>query len=286
MENSEFYIENNRHFEKMLNSINYSFLYDYSFDYIKEVENLCKKICLYNGKIIYDRKIKISNVFNAFLEIVKFLGNKELYEYYKEKVFEIPITFDKGMRKGNACIEYYFIEDGIFVNSVHMSNHIKRCMDLSSYVHEMGHVAYFDNKPRDKSDYFEYSEVLSILLEYFAFVFLLDKKGEDIFFKERLSMEKNAAKAAIKSINNLNRINVSEEKKKYLISDIADSNKYFVSSDFVFQCVDLLKEDRTEFLKLFSSTLLGDNTVKEFGENLGIKSDNCKRLIKEYERRM
>lgn len=286
METMDFYVENIRHFNEMLKSMNYSFLYDYSFDDVKKIENLCKKICLYNGKNIYDKKINVTNVFNIFLEIIKSIGNKELYEYYKEKVFEIPISFDKGMKKGNAFIEYYFIDNGIFVNSVHMSNNIKRCMDVSSYVHEMGHVACFDNKPRDKSDYFEYSEVLSILLEYFCFVFLLGKKGEEFFFKERLSLEKIAAKAGIKSINSLNRVNISDEKKQYLISDIADSNKYFVSSDFAFQCVDLVKKDRIEFLKMFSSTLLGENTVKEFGDSLGIKNDGCKRLIKEYERRM
>ena len=285
MDDEDFYVENNKFFEKMFKYLNYDFLDDYSLENLSELMNIFNKISDYNKRFLYGGFVKSKSIVPIFIEVIKDLGDKRLLDYYLEKVSEIPMERTRLLSKNNSCLEHYFLEDYIKFSAILVPKGLFRYSDVASYAHEMGHVADMENKNREKKDYYEYSEVLSILLEYFTFLKLMGNRGDNIFYRERLVCERNASKAAISSINRLKSEFGSSDEHKYYTYDIADSNKYLRSSDFAFQFIDLLGEDRAELCRLLTSTLMGERTVAELGESLDINTDGCKRLVKEYEKR-
>lgn len=286
MMDRHFYIESNKYFEKMLKSLNYDFLDDYSFENLSKLRDIFSKISTYNGRILYGSHVNPREIIPTFISVIESFGNKELLEYYKEKISSVPIRNTKYLKKSDSCLDICFLEDHIDFSAILMPRGKTRYADIASYSHEMGHIADMENKDKDKVDHYEFSEVLPILLEYFTFIKLLGDAGETLFYRERLGYEKNAAVVGVSSIDFLKSELGSFDEDKYYMYDVAGTNKYLLSSDFAFQFIDLLNKDRAELYRLLSSTLMGEKSVLELGNTLDIDTSGCKRLIKEYEKRM
>lgn len=113
------------------------------------------------GKRIREELIK-----EYFLKVIKSLGNKELLKYFKERVDFLRILRDSNLTQGNASLNMFFLDDEILIlPDTYYAHHL----GVASFAHELGHLTSYESKPKELSDFYEYFEVLPILLEYFTF---------------------------------------------------------------------------------------------------------------------
>jgi predicted RNase H-related nuclease YkuK (DUF458 family) len=70
----------------MLKSLNYDFLDDYSFENLYKLRDIFSKISTYNGRILYGSHVNPREIIPTFISVIESFGNKELLEYYKEKI--------------------------------------------------------------------------------------------------------------------------------------------------------------------------------------------------------
>lgn len=89
----------------------------------------------------------------------------------------------------------------------------------------------------------------------------------------------------MRAIDTLSIVDKGMAQEKYFLYDVANSCKYFTSSDFVFPTVDLLQCDIEKVVNQMTSVLLWKKSVSQMKDALGIDPRDCKSLVKEYNRR-
>lgn len=286
MRSEQFYEDNNEYFEENGKRLNYTFLNSYSSEELHNLRESFSSIIDYDKRILPGKRIREDLIKEYFLKVIESLGNKELLEYFKERVDFLRILRDPDFTQGNASLNMFFLDDEIYADSVILPDtYYTHHLDVASFAHELGHLASYENKPKELSDFYEYSEVLPILLEYFTFTNLQGDRGVESFYRGRLNYEKKAAVGGMRAIDALSMADKGTAQEKYFLYDVANSCKYLTSSDFAFQAVDLLQCDREEVVNQMTSVLLGKKSASQMKDALGIDTSGCKRLVKEYNRR-
>lgn len=275
-------------FEKVLRLLNYSFLKEYSEEDIKEIREICEQIVKIDCPINLGRTLNFDrdDIKNFFLETIASIGNKDILEYYRKRVESMEIYFRRYIKKEGAQINLGIKDNKIVCGPILLPErkNIKE-YDLLSFSHEMGHVACYENKNLAIVEYFEYSEVIPILFEYFASLQLDRRRPTDFFFRNRLSCEQKAASLILEILDYWEKSKDEKAKSNCLITSLIEDSKYLYSSDTAFQFIDLMRTDKKEVAKLISEVVIGDKSVKDMTEHFNINSSG-KRLIKEIPRRI
>lgn len=274
-------------FETVLRLLNYDILNEYDENELKEIRKICEQILSTSSNVSLGKTLEMTkeDIKIFFLEMIKSFNNKDVLEYYKKRLEDMDIYFRKYIKKEGAQINLGIKDEKIICGPILLParKHIRE-YDLLSFSHEMGHVACYENKKKSIEEYFEFSEVIPILFEYFSSLKLQRRNPYNYFSINRLSCERKAAELVLDALSYLE--NASEKaKNNCVMPTLIEGSKYLYSSDIAFQIIDFLKTDKDEVIKGIGEIIIGDKSVKDMTEHLGIKS-NCKRLIKEYERRI
>lgn len=286
MKSEDFYIDSNRYFENISALLNYKFKGEHSKEELEKLKHLCLSILWYDRKILKGPQIDSRLIKEYFMDMVRIFDNKTLTEYFASVVNSMEIVRDSSLKQGNASLNLFVIDDQFLAAGVVLPDTFNAyAVDVASFAHELGHLACYENKPKEKEESFECSETLPMLLEFFSFLFFQGEKGEESFLRGRLLYEKRAALSILSNIDLLNDRNNSEAVLRYLMYDITNGEKYLNSCDFACQLIDLFHEDRSEIIKQLSKVLLGEISTVELGNKLGIDTTFCKRLVKEYNSR-
>ncbi len=259
------YKEECKDYELMLNLDNYQKkeLND-SYDYI------CEYLLNINIPFIPSKNINYGNLQELFTKSIKKLSiNTQLF--YKDIIKEIQIIKTNMFENGYAQIIGNSKIQKIYITKKHLQE-----IDFACYSHELGHVPYLRNGAR--KDYYEYSEVLPIFLEYLSWLSINEDNAFNNFIKVRFQSIKLEAEEFLKASKQDYYEN--EYHHNYLDYLKRDYLKYILSFDYVLNLINVYKEDNDYVVKLIDSIVCGYSTFKEEENILGIDS-KCKKLIDE-----
>lgn len=278
------YKASNEQFERLLTARNISLKETYDILFLREIRQICRLIAPYQEHLFTKGNIDNWDIKTLFLEAIKNLEDKDIYDYYRHRINQIDI---KPNTRGDVSLSLILINNLFYAESVSISNDPSE-INAMSFAHEMGHIPCYENKDQSIEEYFEYIEVLPILFEYFMSLYLFEDKGKDKFLKERLSLEKMAASTFEYQYRKylFAKKRKTQAEGQYLLYELADCYKYLTSLDFSLQLIDLMKEDKRELIKGLSKVVTGDASIKTIGEDFSIESTSCKRLVKEYKERI
>ena len=258
----------------------------YDQEFLEELGRICRELSYYRNERNYGKKINPNSIKEVFLKAMKSLHNKAIYDYYQTRTRTIDIEEDEKNLERNSWIDVCSIDDAIYVKRIILPSFPRRECDLRDFAHEMGHIPLFENKLPTVAEYYEYTEALPILLEFFMTTYLDKTNGKDIFFNERLYCESFAARGFEKNYRIYRSLRNSTGSKKFdCISEMIESYKYLASSDLVFQLVDLFDNHRQEIIDSIADVVMGTSSMKEVQEHFSIETSYCKRLTKEYRKK-
>ena len=241
---------------------------------LKEISDSDKEICKRLSTIMIDSINPNSFSYNkrnqVFLQSIKNLG-KYTKDYYKKNIKLIKKEkideFDNGYAEiaGNSKKQKIFITNKPFTD-----------MDFIAYSHELGHIPAL--KDGTHGEYFEYSEVLSIFLEYLSCIPIYKENAKNIFLKNRLLIAKDEATNYLNMDNEV--CYVDKYHYLYLESMKRDCIKYIYSLEYVLYLIELYDNDLNKIKNVIDS-IIYDSSFKEKEIELGLIINNYNKLMKE-----
>jgi hypothetical protein len=242
---------------------------------LKEVSENDRNVCkiISNLKIVPVEALSFNykNIKKIFLSSIYNLG-KDTKEYYKTclpHIKKIKVSaFDNG---------YAEIAGDSKKQSIYITKKPFKDVDFIAFSHELGHVPYLINGA--KGDYFEYSEVLSIFLEYLACINLYEDKAKEFFLRIRMLIAKDEAKSYLYDYNESS--NIDNYQYIHFANMKRNNIKYIYSLEYVLYLIEMFQTDKKELNKIIDSIICESSTFKKYEKDLGFDISSCKRLIKE-----
>ncbi len=263
-------------------------MHDYKNGYSKEereeIFKLCRKISRARIPSTNDSKefVREEVIGPFFLRSLKVFDNAIISGYFEDKVHTVKLVKDKSCCDDEAELTYTYSRNG--GRNFKMSFPKKQrynYTDQMSYAHEMGHVPEIELV---RKSFLEYSETLPIFMEYL--IELRKHKDDpqaafDYFLMERLPIEQSEARDILKQFKLVDL--PTKNQSVYYLQQFADYYKYLESLDFVIQLIDRMGEDRKAVGDEIEKIIMG-KTLLETRDRLGIDTDGCPRLLREYKR--
>lgn len=276
------YEKSNIQFENILTTLNISFREYYDIQFLRYIKSFSQIIATYDIKSNLKDKIEDSSIEPIFLSAMMNIKNNDIYNYYRSRIATINVVRDKKLEIGKANLTLKPVGNSLYAEQINLPYYARK-IDLLAFAHEMGHIPGFENKRRDISEYFEYTEVLPMLMEFFVCSYLFKGEEKEIFLKERLASEQNAAISFCQIYKKYNALSKkSSAKEKHLLYDLISCYKYLASLDFSLQLIDIMDNDKKEVINNLAQVVNGDSSINDVGKKFDIDTSCCKRLVKEY----
>lgn len=239
---------------------------------IKELSLNEKKICedLSKIKVAKHKKMDFNyrKIKETFLESISDLG-KDTKEYYKYQISRLKIN------RSNLCENGYAEIIGKSKKQVIcMTNKKIKDIDFIAYSHELGHVPTLINGAR--LDYYEYSEILPMFLEYLSCLKIYKDDAKKEFIKIRLDTAKNEAF----NYKKLDNEKCFDDKYYYMFIENSkrDNLKYIISLEYVLGLIELYDIDKYKIKEIIDLIVTGYSSFKDCEVSLDIDTGKCKKL--------
>lgn len=246
-------------------------LNNYSFMPIKDDEfGICKKLSETKAQAYFGKKVKEEEFKPHFIKTISILGEKTL-EFYLKKGESIGIKRYSDINNGESIIEGNNMSQRILLTSRPL-----RQVDLVAYCHEFGHLPTILHP--HKNEYYEFSEVFPMFLEYLADYQIEPESIKEIMTKIRLEPTKEMATNFLRNQRGIK--NNNSYKDKYLRLDQRENMKYIRSLEFVLQLLKIYKSDRKAVIEELEKYVQSEKSMKEIGKTFGIKTEGCQNVLR------
>lgn len=205
-----------------------------------------------------------------FISNIHFFG-KNIARYYRSLMSNVTIVRDKDFENGAAQIELYKGKITLTLTQNHLT-----LEDFIAYSHELGHLPSFVNPV--EHEYYDYSETLPIFMEYLACGMIDTENKMDLFLRNRLDSTRSDAIDFLYYYGKLR--DDYSYREKFLIIQLRETMMYNRSFDFALQLINRLKNNSDEIRYQLIQNIFSEKSFKEIAEDLGIKTDGCKNLLK------
>lgn len=246
------------------------FMKRFLIDDIIKLKQTCEILNQYKLKIYLNNyKFLDSNSFidNTMMSIKK-LGLPKFYEWSMDT--NITINFNTTLDKDDAQFLFYFNDNKPVYNCIELPP-LLTTIQQKSLFHELGHMAYYENKTLANLDCYEYTEVLSILLEYLYQLTLGNQTIMSLYFESaRTATELQCGRGFL--------ICCKYNNSSMLIENALERYIYFKSTDIAYQLIDLMNENREDILKYIDDALTGYKMLKDIHQ-FNINTEGFNRLI-------
>lgn len=257
--------------------INYKYAYDKCER--QEIFKIARKIYRYNLEEVSDLRIKIdeNHLFSNFFHSLEFFNSYKIYDYFKDHSERLKLVRSNKVYLDDAELDYTLSEKPVKFY-VHLPKTRLTITNQLGFAHEMGHIPEID---RPRHSFLEYEETLPIFFEYISALYLYNDNAFDNFALERLNMIIDDS-AGIQGLYKKCEIKDNVQ-SLYFKQEFADWYKFFESTDFALQLIDLLDTDKERVVKEVEEIIDGKSLI-DVQEDLNIETRGCKRLLMEYKR--
>ncbi len=262
--NMDEYEEEIDNFERTIKDSSYTFIDNQDYEELIDVFN---RVYL---KESLGKKLKDVDLKALFLDTIKKMG-KDTQDFYKNQMPKIKLVRDPYIGHDEA----YSLgkKDS---QLIHITYRPLYAYDFACFSHELGHIPGFIKVAKD--DYFEYNEVLPMLMEYLAWYKAENIEGIYEFLKNRLAILKESAQVFFYYKYSLE--GLDDVGKKYLEMKTKRVESYFHSFEYVLKLIERISEDEDIALSEVDKYVTGDKSLKDIGKTLGIDTSGCKKLLK------
>lgn len=246
-------------------------LCNYSYMRLNDDEiDICNKISLKRAPVYLGRKVNVNELKPHFIKTISLFGDK-IIDFYEKYGSDIKIERNKQFNNGELLLEGNRKDQRVIMTLKQL-----RQVDLVGYCHELGHLPTM-LKPH-KNEYYEYSEVFPMFVEYLAQYLIEPKDFRKIMKEVRLEPTKKSAIYYLQNEQNIK--NNNSNKARYLKFEQRECMKYIRSLDLTLQLIKLYQTNRSAVISEFEKYVYSEKSMKEISQTFGVKTDGCTNVLK------
>lgn len=254
----------------------------YDVEERKKIQSFCRNFSRYSfpKDITVGDEIKEEVLRPYFLRSLEIFKSSLITDYFSARTKNLKVIKSKGCTSEKIKLLYKNNEGRPISLKLVIPSKKLTMDDQIAYAHEIGHIPGIE---LSNEKYIEYGEVLPMFLE-----FVTDMRRQprfdaafDKFLFGRLPYEQEVARDMMKMLKDLgfSKKKISPEQRMI----VGDWYSFIESLEYAIQLIYVAKDDMEAVTEELEGLLAG-KTLEDVAKNLGIETEGCKMLQKEYKR--